>query len=297
MLRLTRLMNRCTSQRLRHAFSPRIRHLVLRSLQYPEAIPYELAAKGIVRNDNHRSILELRGKHRGERCFIIGLGPSLNLMDISPLRDEITFSFNGYFLGMERFGFLPTYYLVEDRVAVDRWREPLNALEGTTKILRSSLRTWLGPGSDRMYVFVNHYYDNYPYSGAPRFSEDVLRCTYWGGTVAYMSLQIAYYMGIREVYLIGIDLNYESRDAPHHFHPEYTAPGSPTSHPVVSRPFVVASRFFQEHGGKVCNATVGGNLRGVPRVSYDDVVHPGRWVPDRHHTANPQSVDKVKGFC
>src|SRR4051812_26387014 len=41
-----------------------------------------------------RQLLALRGKFAGKRCFIIGNGPSLRQMDLSPLEHEYTFGLN-----------------------------------------------------------------------------------------------------------------------------------------------------------------------------------------------------------
>ena len=37
---------------------------------------------------------EFKGKHNGERCFILGNGPSLSKVDLTLLKDEVTFSVN-----------------------------------------------------------------------------------------------------------------------------------------------------------------------------------------------------------
>lgn len=45
-------------------------------------------------------------------------------------------------------------------------------------------------------------------SGLPLFSNDCSKCYYASGTVAYLMLQLAVYMGFREIYLLGIDMSY-----------------------------------------------------------------------------------------
>ena len=42
----------------------------------------------------------------------------------------------------------------------------------------------------------------------PLFSEDVARVVYGGATVTYACIQIAVYMGFKEIYLLGVDCNY-----------------------------------------------------------------------------------------
>ena len=44
---------------------------------------YKKAEKGIASTENEEKFLSLKGKHQGERCFIIGNGPSLNDIDLT----------------------------------------------------------------------------------------------------------------------------------------------------------------------------------------------------------------------
>jgi hypothetical protein len=39
---------------------------------------------------------KLRNCHRGQRCFVIGNGPSLTKQDLAPLDGEITFVMNAF---------------------------------------------------------------------------------------------------------------------------------------------------------------------------------------------------------
>ena len=56
-----------------------------------------------------RRIREFRDAYKGRRCFIIGNGPSLRRMDLSPLRDEVTFGLNRIYLLFEELGFSTTF--------------------------------------------------------------------------------------------------------------------------------------------------------------------------------------------
>jgi hypothetical protein len=55
----------------------------------------------------NRRISRLQDRHRGERCVIVANGPSLNGMDLSFLRREVTIGVNKIFLGFQDFGFYP----------------------------------------------------------------------------------------------------------------------------------------------------------------------------------------------
>jgi hypothetical protein len=270
----------------RRLFGIKIRGFVRRILSALLGFPYFFASKGIFLTQNHRKILSLHNKHVGERCFIIGSGPSINDMDLTPLKKEITFGFNAFYLIKDRVGFLPTYYLVEDPFPAEDNAGAINQLHETIKIFPSDLKYCLRPDNHTIYVYFNRDYVEYHHPDFPLFSDNALRCIYWGGTVAYMALQMAYYMGIREVYLLGIDLTYNipshladgvviSNEADtSHFHPDYFGPGKRWHDPKVermSKSFEKAGEFFIDKGGKVYNATVGGKLEIIPRVDFNSL--------------------------
>ena len=52
--------------------------------------------------------------HKGERCFLVGNGPSLSALDLTKLEGELAFTVNRGYLA-EKFG-LPTtpYYVITD---------------------------------------------------------------------------------------------------------------------------------------------------------------------------------------
>lgn len=227
---------------------------------------------------NRSRLAELHDLYRGRRCFVLGGGPSLTQMDLSFLREELTIGSNAIFLLFEHMGFRPTFYTVEDiLVAEDRARE-INALRGMTKLVPIDLAYCLRP--DPCTVYVNFLYR---YEGCPRFSADLGTTAYWGGTVTFLNLQLAYYLGCREVYLLGVDHSYavpEDRDGTvivsrtadvNHFHPNYFGPGYRWHDPRLDRmeaAYECARRFGEQNGMRILNATVGGRLEIFPRVDY-----------------------------
>jgi len=270
------------------------RRVIRRGLASPAQLSYWSAAKGIRRTENHQRLLALRDRHQGQRAFVIGNGPSLNKMDLTPLKDEITYGSNAFFLAFDRMGFLPTYYNVIDPLPAEDNAETLNKLEGTTKIFGHHLRYCLKPTPSTIYVFHDRYYAFSGHPDWPRFSGNALKGVFEGGTVAYFSLQLAYFMGIREVYLIGVDLDYKlpggikdgvivSKAADQsHFHPDYFGPGKRWHHPHVdrmARAFQRAGEFFAAHDGAVYNATAGGKLEALPRASFEELFQLSSYTP------------------
>jgi hypothetical protein len=212
---------------------------------------------------------------------VIGNGPSLTITDLCRLESEVTIGCNGLFLLFEEMGFRPSFYMVEDQlVAEDRAME-INRMRGTTKIFPRDLLYCLSPDEDTCYVNFVRDYRNFP-----RFSDRFQKTVYWGGTVTFMNLQLAYHIGCREVYLIGIDHDYRvpsyiagdtivSREPDvNHFHPDYFGPGYRWHDPMVWRmeqSYRVAKAFFESHAGTISNATRGGKLDVFPRVGFDSL--------------------------
>jgi hypothetical protein len=266
----------------------RVRSMVRKLRAAWSEMPYQLASHGMPLRKNEARLLALRDAHRGQRAFVIGGGPSLSQTDVRRLKGEITIGSNALFLLFDEMSFLPTYYTVEDVLVAEDRADVINTIRGTTKVFPQDLAYCLRPDEDTVYVNFLRHYSTQPFN----FSADLVRRAFWGGTVTYLNLQLAYYLGCREVYLIGIDHNYEpparedqvegtvitsrSTDV-NHFHPDYFGPGYRWHDPKVDRmemAYRQAKRFFEENGGIIYNASARTKLEVFPCVRYDDVVGP-----------------------
>ena len=72
----------------------------------------------------HKSLLQqnekLRGRHAGQRCFVIGNGPSLKKQDLAPLADEVTFVMNAFWKHpILDTGWQPKYFCFADAFCYD----------------------------------------------------------------------------------------------------------------------------------------------------------------------------------
>ncbi|MCK4822438.1 DUF115 domain-containing protein, partial [bacterium] len=208
---------------------------------------YRMAAKVLPFTKNERLLCSYKDCHKGGRAFIMGNGPSLNDCDLRTLKDEVTFGVNSIFLNYEKMGFYPTYYVVEDVfVAEDRANE-INAYHGPVKFFGNYLRYCISDSYDNVWLNVRFRYDDYPCF--PHFSRNAARMIWTGGTVSYICMQLAYYMGFSEVYLVGFDHSYtippeaqvagteirSTSDDPNHFHPDYFGKGYRWHDPKLDR--------------------------------------------------------------
>ncbi len=235
-------------------------------------------------------LAEFKDIHRGRRCFVVGNGPSLNAMDLSPLDHEITFGMNCIFLGFERFGFRPTYYTVEDVFVAEDNSRAINELTGMVKFLPLDLAHCLADGPETCWVNFTRLYKPYP-----QFSDNAAAQVFWGSTVTYLALQLAYWMGCEPIYLIGVDFDYKvpgyaegteeitsREDDVNHFHPAYFGPGKRWHHPRLDRvlpSYEKAQEFVTARGRRIVNATAGGKLNVFPRADYASLFATRRPTP------------------
>jgi hypothetical protein len=223
--------------------------------------------------DSARRISELRDAYRGRRCFIIGNGPSLRGMDLSPLRDEITFGLNRIYLLFPELGFPTTFLVTINRLVLEQKMDEIVAAAPTVFLTWWS-RDLIPPGHDPVRLRVT--------SLLPRFFKNAARGVWAGGTVTYASMQLAYHMGFEEVVLIGVDHSFvdkgppnrtvESKGTdPNHFHPEYFGEGFRWQLPdleMSERAYEMARHAFEADGRRIVDATVGGKLEIFPKVEF-----------------------------
>ena len=239
----------------------------------------------VFHHSNTKKLLTLKNKHVGERCFVIGNGPSLSINDLDKLKNEVSFAANKIYLAFDQTDWRPTYYCVEDHLVLQQNLKEINNLQGMIKLIPEAMNNWvLGIKGA---IFYNLLWSDF-YPDFPKFGIDALETLYWGSTVIYSMMQLACFMGIRDIYLIGVDFNFNipenvkqngieltSTGEINHFHPNYRKPGEkwhvPNLH-VQEKSFGSAKSEIQKLGGCIYNATRGGKLEVFPRVDFDKII-------------------------
>jgi hypothetical protein len=229
-----------------------------------------------------RKLRALHNIHRGRRAVIIGNGPSLKISDLDKLRDEITFASNKIYLAFDHTAWRPTYLSCSDILVAKNNRESLNNL-GMTKIFGDSVKAEFADRDDIMWL----HEDGWP---PQRFSKDCSKVVYGGYSVVYYQLQLAFYMGVREVCLIGMDFSFNmprpsgetcdhgeiivSEGEVNHFHKDYRKPGETWTMPRLDKQleaFICAKKTFESAGRRVYNASRATKLDVFDRVDFDAV--------------------------
>lgn len=223
------------------------------------------------------SIQKLRAQkniHRGERCVIIGNGPSLNKTDVHKIKNEYTFGLNRIYLAWEEWGFTTSYFLSVNDLVIEQCAQEIMALQ-VPKFVSWRAREWLQPQEDLHFLYTT-------YTG-PRFSKDVSKRLWEGATVTYTALQLAYHLGFSTVVLIGVDHSFATQgkpnqtvesqgDDPNHFSPQYFGKGFRWQLPDLETSelaYRMAKRVYEEDGRKVLDATIGGQLQVFSKVDFD----------------------------
>jgi len=231
----------------------------------------------------NRQIKQFKNRHVGQRCFVLGNGPSLTIRDLDRLKSETTFAADKIYLAFEQTDWRPSYYVVEDDHMIRQHHQIIRELTGFVKFVSddwgSSFR-----GADKVITYPRTLLD---LDRFPRFSGNAGRHVFCGYMVTYISLQLAYFMGFERVYLLGVDFDYSLshdgadtivHDAGHpsdHFTPEYFAPGEQRYAPQLNRAqraMRCARKFYEANGRKIWNATRGGKLDVFERISLDEAL-------------------------
>jgi hypothetical protein len=227
---------------------------------------------------NRRRMSRYADYHLGQRCFIIGNGPSINSLDLARLKGEISFSLNRGYLMFDRIGEDTRYHVTVNTTVIRQWPQEIAALD-STKFVPWGGRHWLRPGDDLLLI------GGPVQSHRPRFSKDI-RYDYWAGaTVTYVALQIAYFMGFQRVYLIGVDHKFQTQGEPHrlikaegpdqnHFDPTYFSNGVEWNLPDLKTSelaYMLARHYYAMAGREIFDATKDGALDIFPKVDYDSL--------------------------
>ena len=236
---------------------------------------HQVAAMFSTRMRRDRNRLKIfRDRHIEERCFIIGNGPSLKQTDLSLLRNQTTFGMNRIYLMFEELGFATTYLFTINTLVIEQCAAEIRVLS-MPKFLTWRSRPWMSGDPGTIFIDTD-------YRGPESFSVDLTGRVFEGGTVTYVALQAAYWMGFREVVLVGVDHSYSTKgpanatvvsqsEDPDHFHPEYFGRGFRWQLPDLEaseRSYRLARAAFEADGRKIVDATVGGQLEIFPKVDY-----------------------------
>ena len=229
----------------------------------------------------------------GGRCFILANGPSINHCDIEALRNEVCFGVNATHLLFANRDWFPQYYCVtqRDRLLenIDGFRDlsnqtrffycdgleyptPHRFFEGFNLVNLALLNQRLRIPTPVMKYWpiknkVGNYFNHRLRQKA--FSDDILDGVFLGKSVVFTCLQVAYWLGYRKIYLLGVDMNYSGTKT-HFFGNTSWVPDQ--DYEVELAPlFRSFSEALQKRGVQVFNCSMDSRVEDFEKVEFDKV--------------------------
>lgn len=233
-----------------------------------------------------RALDKLRGAFKGERCFVIGNGPSLNKQNLPQLESEFTIGSNYIYMNKEKMGFYPTIIAFANYLVIKQRMDEIMGLEEPIKALPFYLYDEIGESNNGISAPKNSMIINMQHQ-TPNFSTDASSYTSTQSTVTYVNLQLAHYLGFDRVYLIGVDNRYiqpkhgkegtvltQEEDDPNHFTPNYFKglKWQKGDEEKMESLYVRAKTAFEERGSKVMDCTHEGALTVFEKQDLDTVI-------------------------
>ena len=238
---------------------------------------YEKTAAG-------KSLAVYKNRYQGQRCFLIGNGPSLRAEDLTTLHEagEITFAFNRIYNIFEQTPWRPTFYISQDEKMLAGCADIVNTLPLPTKFIPIQLKWWHNIRIDGAAYFniINQTAEDPLEFG---FSDEIAHGIFNSSTGMYTAAQLAAYMGFTQIYLIGVDHHFHiSRNnkgkivvdlsAKDYFSDKYNEDKANLYIPNTEKStltYYAMKDHCERRGIQVFNATRGGKLEVFQRVEFE----------------------------
>ncbi|MBT8523608.1 hypothetical protein G6735_04690 [Polynucleobacter paneuropaeus] len=158
---------------------------------------------------------QFKNFHKGERCFILGSGHSINEQDLTLLKGRVVMTQNHFHVHRDIKIISPTYHVLVPKYQPkdfdldwEKWFTSMHeGLPKNTKLFMDVNSKYL---IDRLNIFAKRTFfikaglSNIVRKRAP---VDITKPIYSVPTVLTECLAIAIYMGFSEIYLLGMDLD------------------------------------------------------------------------------------------
>ena len=230
---------------------------------------------------NHADLLRFKDKHAEKTIYCLGTGPSLANEDLSLLDGKPVVLTNHAYLALDRFtpgdavGVVTDYHRTREMrplletfdfpvfTATDKFNEDWFDLSiyAPPLILLMPKVVWIA--SDEGPKPIAHF--------GLGFSEDLTSHVYTGLSVIFTALQIAAFMGAKNLVMLGVDMDYSTRGD--YFDRRIPTPETKKiDYQNDTRDMLIYARGFLEGSGRrLINATTGGKVDVVGRLPLAQV--------------------------
>ncbi len=200
-------------------------------------------------------LFHLHNLEKGKRCFVLSNGPSINSCNLSLLKDEVIISINASPLLERKYDIVAKYYCLSDpRFLEDDKKYEIfnNKLEDNPIVVcRDNFR-------EKMFEKTFESFNNFVFLkaiGRDGFSKNLYKGFYFGSSTTHLALQLAYWLGCSNIYILGLDLSYPSSNASYRFYEETITQVYDYQVSVQLHNYVLAKKVFNSDDKNVyiCN--------------------------------------------
>ena len=227
---------------------------------------------------NYSKLLSMKDLHDGKRCFIVATGPSLTLQDLDLLKNEITFGMNSICKIYDKTNWRPTYYGIQDIYVYPKMKELIEMY------CKDSSAVFVSDELSELYKIDNnfikfpfnsayHLYEQHFYNFFSKFSDNAYAQVYDGYSITYSLIQIAVYMGFKEIYLLGCDCNYIKGEKNHFVESGHIDRLDYLNYDKMITGYKAADEYAKKNGIKIINCTRGGMLEIFDRIRLEDLIN------------------------
>lgn len=229
-----------------------------------------------LRQDSFVPLRELKNKYDGERCFIIATGPSLREKDVLALENEYTFGMNSVCKLFEKMVWRPTFFGIQDLFVYDNLLEKIELTTDSIVFIGDNIARKRTVDAKWIRFPLNSAYNEYAQyvkgEFPVKFSDDCYKVVYNGYSITFSLLQIAVYLGFKEIYLLGADCSFSSKGNNHfeeHGHEDARIESAQARNFAM---YECAKAYCKTKGVSIHNSTRGGELEIFPRMDFDNII-------------------------
>ena len=244
------------------------------------------------KTDDSRYIKSLHGKYHGERCFIIGNGPSLRPEDLNRIKNEMSFASNRIYYMFPRTVWRPSFYISIDNDVIIKELDNIMAGGTYEKFLNYKSAKYGRTVEDHIHYInvIGQFYINKNDVCSKEMSTDLSDHCSQFGTVTANAIELAIYMGFTKIYLLGVDhsyamtmdengkMQYDSTVKSNYFEGMKNMQGQNDELKTIvmyaksaEEAYTVVKAYAEKNNIKICNATRGGKLEIFERVDFDSL--------------------------
>lgn len=220
---------------------------------------------------DYSKLERIKDSCKGERCFIVGTGPSLRMDDLEKIKGEKSFSVNSIVLSFPDTTWRPTYYAIQDNNGYQKLKDAIR--KACIPVIFNGISDGkLTPTMDVDFIpYPLHKLDHGKMipKHINKFSSDAFKVVYDGHSITYSAMQLAVYMGFKEIILLGVDCDYSQ--AVNHVK-AYAVQDDINAAYLMRESYKVARKYADEHGIKILNATRNAKLDVFEKVLLEDVI-------------------------